>query len=287
MSPAEIQPATINGRRYSATLTNARRITPDDAREEVRELSFRCRDLAFDGRIGQCIRVLAPGQFGNRHHARLYSIADIDRSRSEATDFRICVRRCFTIDEFNGEEHPGVASNYLCDLSVGAEVDFHGPIGYPFTAPDDPESPLVMIGMGTGVAPFRGLVRSIYETRGGWSAPVRLFHGARSGLEMLYRNDRNNDLALYFDQPTFKAFEAISPRPHFGEPVAIDEAIAAHAAEVWTLMENERIRVYVAGSEALLPMIRKALAVPAGGVERYDERRQVLLGTAQWVQTLY
>ena len=30
----------------------------------------------------------------------------------------LCVRRCKYIDEFSGEEFPGLASNYLCDLQT-------------------------------------------------------------------------------------------------------------------------------------------------------------------------
>jgi sulfite reductase alpha subunit-like flavoprotein len=81
----------------------------------VRHLVFRTGDLSFDPQLGNLVRVMAPGQFGNRSHARLYSIMDLER-RGDATEFAICVRRCSYIDEFNGEEYKGVASNYLCDL---------------------------------------------------------------------------------------------------------------------------------------------------------------------------
>lgn len=287
MNASQQPQSSFHGRHHRATLTASRAITPASAREEVRELSFRCDDLEFDGRIGQCIRILAPGQFGNPFHPRLYSMAEVDRSQVNATDFRICVRRCFTIDDFNGERHPGVASNYLCDLPVGSEIAFNGPVGYPFSAPDDPTSPLLMIGMGTGIAPFRGLIRSIYESRGGWQAPVRLFHGARSGLEMIYRNEQADDLSLYMDQPTFQAFAAVSPRPHFDEPVAIQEAIAAHATEVWAMLENPMTHVFVAGSETLLPMIERPLAEPAGDIVRVRSRRAELMRARRWTETLY
>ena len=34
----------------------------------------------------------------------------------------------------------------------GGEIEFSGPVGYPFTVPDNPQANLLMIGMGTGVA---------------------------------------------------------------------------------------------------------------------------------------
>jgi ferredoxin--NADP+ reductase len=154
-------PAAPPARNYSATLTQSRRITPPASREEVRHLVFRTGDLSFDPQLGNLIRVMAPGQFGNRSHARLYSIMDLERSK-DGTEFAICVRRCSYIDDFNGEEYKGVASNYLCDLRPDDSVEFAGPVGYPFVIPEDKTSDILMLGMGTGIAPFRTLIRQIY-----------------------------------------------------------------------------------------------------------------------------
>jgi sulfite reductase alpha subunit-like flavoprotein len=95
-----------------------------------------------------------------------------------------------------------------------------------------------MLGMGTGIAPFRTLIRQIYEKIGGWQGQIRLFYGAKSPLEMLYMNDENSDLANYFDQPTFKAFQAVSPRPALGAPVALGAALEQNAAEVWGMLQQ-------------------------------------------------
>ena len=43
--------------------------------------------------------------------------------------------------------------------------------------------------MGTGIAPFRAFVKHLYRDIGDWRGQVRLFYGARSGLELLYMND--------------------------------------------------------------------------------------------------
>jgi ferredoxin--NADP+ reductase len=271
---------------HAATLIGSIRITPDAAREEVRQLVFRTADLSFDGQTGNCIRVMAPGQFGNPHHLRLYSIADLER-HSASTDFTLCVRRCSYVDDFNGEEYRGVASNYLCDLRPGQSIEFVGPIGYPFAVPANKSSDILMIGLGTGIAPFRGLIKLIYEKVGGWKGKVRLYHGARSGLEMLYMNDENNDLALYFDQPTFKAFQAISPRPAFDAPVALDRALEANAAEVWQMVTHPDTVVFVAGSAAMLEMVETALAGIAGSAAAWQKVREALVASGRWNEVLY
>ena len=107
------RPQNDEGRLFSARLLRSERITPAASPEEVRNLVFHTEDLAFDGRTGQCIRVLAPGQYGNIFHARLYSLAEVDDAGGDATEFALCVRRCQYVDDFNGQEYPGVASNYL------------------------------------------------------------------------------------------------------------------------------------------------------------------------------
>jgi len=114
---------------YSATLVRSQRITPETSKEEVRHLIFRTGERAFACKTGQSIRVMAPGQYGNKFHVRLYTIADPDRETDAGTEFTLCVRRCFYVDEYNGEQYKGVASNYLCDLPVGASANFAVPFG--------------------------------------------------------------------------------------------------------------------------------------------------------------
>jgi ferredoxin--NADP+ reductase len=271
----------------TATLVASHRITPPESPEEVRRLQFTTSDAGFDGRVGQCLCVLAPGQFGQRFHERLYSIAELDHNDAQRTNFALLVRRCRGIDEFSGERYDGVASNYLCNLSVGGQIQFTGPVGHPFPIPDDHGAGLLMIGMGTGIAPFRGLVRRIYDELGGWQGPVRLFYGARSGLEMLYMNEENADLSLYYDQPTFQAFRAVSPRPHFGAPPALDRALLDHAAEVWAMLQDERTHLFIAGPQTLLAQVDSAVTQVAGSAERWTELRNAIKSADRWHEVLY
>jgi ferredoxin--NADP+ reductase len=271
---------------YKAKLLSSKRITPKSSREEVRQMVFHTEDLYFDSKVGTCIRILAPGQYGNPFHTRLYSIADTDPSDNGA-QFEICVRRCFYIDEASGEEYAGVASNYLCDLQPGSEIKFSGPVGYPFVVPENPNADLLMIGMGTGIAPFRGLIRMIYEKHGGWKGKVRLFHGARTGLEMLYLNEANKDLSNYFDQPTFKAFQAVSPRPAFNAPISMDTVLEQNATEVWEIVNSPDCHIYVAGMTQMLGMIEHAMTNFAGSQQAWMVKRNELVSAGRWLEVLY
>ncbi len=271
----------------TATLVRSERITPDNSPEEVRHLVFLRKDPGFDCKLGQCIRIMAPGQYGNAHHPRLYLVADDTVERDGGVEFALCVKRHNYIDDFNGERYPGIASNYLCDLKVGDNIDFAGPIGYPFAMPANRKAGIIMIGMGTGIAPFRALIRTIYEKFGSWEGKVRLFYGAKTGLDMLYMNDENKDLSQYVYQPTFKAFQAISPRPVFDAPVELDKTLAQNAAEVWEMLQAPDTCLYLAGVNEMFPSVEKALIDMAGSIARWQVIREKMKTEGRWNDVLY
>ena len=105
------------------------RLTPVDALEEVREIVLNLANPNFVAQPGQSIGVLAPGQFGQEHHFRLYTLADLpERISDDVVSIRICVRRCNFVDEYSGEEYQGIASNFLCDLVAGDTLTITGPL---------------------------------------------------------------------------------------------------------------------------------------------------------------
>lgn len=279
-------PQPVSSKQYVATLVRSERITPDNA-DEVRHLVFRRDDLAFDAKMGQCVRVMAPGQYGNKVHPRLYLVADNVVERDGGIEFALCVKRHNYIDDFNGERYAGVASSYLCELPVGAEVSFVGPLGYPFSIPASRKANLIMIGMGTGIAPFRSLIRMIYEQFGSWDGQVRLFYGAKTGLDMLYMNDENKDLAQYVHQPTFKAFQAISPRPAFDAPIDLDKAIAQNASEVCAMLQAADTYLYLAGVNDMLPRVERALIDMIGSEQAWSTLKDAMKASGRWNEVLY
>ena len=226
-------------KQFTATIVKTTRITPYDT-TEVRDIIVEVDNGNLEFEAGQSVGVIVPGPhpFGNKYHFRLYTVADIPKEKDGKTRINICVRRCNYIDEFSGEEHIGIASNYLCDRRSGEDITMTGPYGLPFTVPEEKTSDLLLIGMGTGIAPFRAFVKNIYHNIGNWKGKVRLFYGARTGLELLYMNDERDDFANYYDQGTFKAFKAMSPRPHWDDPIALDYALEERAEEILKMLSN-------------------------------------------------
>ena len=258
------------------------------AREEVRELILALEEPDFSFEIGQSIAVLVAGphDFGQIHHVRLYSIASTPAETGPG-QIRICVRRCSYIDTFSGERYPGIASNYLCDLPVGSELTIAGPIGLPFRIPERADANLLMLGLGTGIGPFRAMIRHIYAERGGWHGQVRLFYGGRTGLELAYMNDWRNDFASYLDHATFQAIQALSPRPAWNEPADLAAAMRQHHAEVWSLLEDPRTHVYLAGLSLIEAQLDAVLADLAGGSDAWAKRKAMLIEAGRWMSLLY
>ena len=197
------------------------------------------------------------------------------------------MRRCFHIDEVSGERYPGAASNYLCDALPGDPIEITGPYGHQFSIPSDTNSNLLMVGIGTGIAPFRAFVKHIYEERRNWKGKVRLFYGARTGLETLYLNDMKRDIGQYYDNATFKAFEAVSPRPHLDMPVELDRLLIANAEEVWALSNNPKTHVYVAGLEEVALSFNKAMSAIAGSDAKWNVLRETLVAEKRLSELLY
>ena len=276
--------------RFTATVVSTERITSVSSPEEVRELVLDVDRQDFPYDVGQSVGVAAPGSsaFGHVHHFRLYSVADLpERSEEGKPRIKICVRRCSYIDEHTGERHPGIASNYLCDLRPAETLSINGPFGLPFSLPPENDANLILIGAGTGIAPFRAFVKHIYRDRPNWSGRVWLFFGARTGLELLYMNDEKNDFAQYYDRETFEAFKALSPRPSWADRIAWDDAIAERAGELWRMLSSTKTYVFVAGQEHLRGHLDEAFVGLAGSGEAWARRKAELLAGGRWVELLY
>merc|ERR1719335_242929 len=154
-------------------------ITSDtgDANWETVHVTFE-HEGKFPYLEGMSLGVISPGpdKTGKTPAAvRLYSIASsaVGDNENEKT-VSLCVKRVVELDgKFAnrevGEDKPdkagtnfpknkvyrGVASNYICDLNVGDEVLITGPVGTEMLLPQDPDSVLIMLATGTGIAPMR------------------------------------------------------------------------------------------------------------------------------------
>ena len=276
--------------RFQATIVSSERITPEESDVEVRELTLDIQEPDFELQLGQSVGVISPGteEFGQKHHFRLYSVADLpERGASGLPRIKIAVRRVSYVDKYSGEQYPGVSSNYLCDLVPGDTITMAGPYGLAFEVPEEMDANLILIGTGTGIAPFRAFVKHLYQNVPEWKGTITLFYGAQSGLELLYMNDERDDFAQYYDSDTFEAFKALSPRPTWAAPIDWEAALAQRGEKLWTLLGQPNTYVYVAGLEKMRGELDVAFSEIAGSGEKWARRRAELAAGGRWVELLY
>jgi len=113
--------------------------------------------------------------------ARLYSISSSPKAHPGEVHLTVGAVRY----ETHGRSRKGVCSTFLADLPEGAEVKVYVQPNKHFKPPEDPTRPMIMVGPGTGIAPFRAFL----EERAATSAPGEnwLFFGdQKSATDFLY-----------------------------------------------------------------------------------------------------
>lgn len=153
--------------------------------------------------------------------------------------------------------YEGVASNYLADLPLRETVQgfIRGP-GTPFRPPADVRLPMIMVGAGTGLAPFRGFLqdRAAIKQRGIDVGSSLLVFGCRSAEhDFIYEQELHE-----FEQSGLvRVITAFSRQP--GQPKCyVQNAITLNGDQVWDLVSRDAV-IFVCGDAArMAPDVRKA-----------------------------
>ncbi len=118
-------------------------------------------------------------------HPRLYSISSSPAAHPDAVHLTVGIVRYASY----GRRREGVCSTFLADrVKQGQSVPVFIHQNKNFSLPADATRPIVMVGPGTGIAPFRGF---LHERRAA-GAPGRnwlLFGDQRAACDFLYRDE--------------------------------------------------------------------------------------------------
>ena len=116
---------------------------------------------------------------------RLYSISSSPNAHKDEVHLTVAAVRY----DFNNRKCEGVASCYMADrVKIGQKVAMFMHANKNFSVPNDDTVPMIMVGPGTGIAPFRGFIEE------------RMSRGA-TGDNWLFFGDRTaTDDYLYQDQ---------------------------------------------------------------------------------------
>jgi sulfite reductase (NADPH) flavoprotein alpha-component len=171
---------------------------------------------------------------------RLYSIASSLKAFPEQVHFVVASVRY----ESHGRKRQGVASTYLADrLDGGTSVPMFVHTAKGFRLPENAEMPIIMVGPGTGVAPFRAYLQE------------RKASGA-SGRNWLFFGEQRSHCD-YFYQHEFESLQREGVLTHLHTAFSRDQAYKVYVQH--RLLENgkelyawlqEGAHFYVCGDEA-------------------------------------
>lgn len=174
----------------TATVAGNYRLTAPDVDSDIHHIVLDFGTQGFPVLEGQSIGILPAGldAAGKPHYMRLYSVASPRNGEREGyNNLSLTVKR--VVRDHDGKPTLGVASNYLCDLAKGQEVQVVGPFGTNYLMPNHAGSNLLMICTGTGSAPMRAMTeyrRRLQASGQANGGKLMLFFGARNPQELPY-----------------------------------------------------------------------------------------------------
>ena len=152
--------------------------------------------------------------------------------------------------------YKGICSNYLAGRRAGETIFAtvrETKAG--FRLPADPSTPIIMIGPGTGLAPFRGFLqeRAALKAKGATLGPAILFFGCRHPEQDHLYADELKAFAVDGIADLRTAFSRSGPKTY------VQDLIATEKGRVWALIE-QGATIYVCGDGGKMePGVKAAL----------------------------
>ncbi|KZS61890.1 bifunctional nitrate reductase/sulfite reductase flavoprotein subunit alpha [Mycobacterium pseudokansasii] len=168
---------------------------------------------------------------------RLYSISSSPKQHPGEVHLTVSPVRY----NFQGVPRRGVCSTYLADRSPSDEIAVYVKKSSSFRPPSDPHTPMIMIGPGTGIAPFRAFLQ---ERRAlGHTGPNWLFFGEQhAATDFYYREEIQ---AMHADGFLTELDLAFSRDQH--EKVYVQHLMRRRGAQLWRWLQDGA-QLYVCGN---------------------------------------
>ncbi|MER7641565.1 bifunctional nitrate reductase/sulfite reductase flavoprotein subunit alpha [Streptomyces sp. NPDC126522] len=218
-----------------------------------------------------------------RLQPRLYSISSSPLVDPHSVSLTVSVVR---YESLNGRPRGGVCSPFLADAEAGTEVPVFVQRSPHFRPPADPATPMVMVGPGTGIAPFLGF---LHERRAlGHAGPNWLFFGEqRRATDFLYEAE----LTGLLEEGALARLDTAFSRDQRAK-VYVQDRLREHGAEVWRWL-REGAHFYVCGDASRMAKdVDRALrdiVVAHGGMDEGEAGAYVkqLAAAKRYVRDVY
>ncbi|BDV30843.1 bifunctional nitrate reductase/sulfite reductase flavoprotein subunit alpha [Microbacterium terricola] len=214
---------------------------------------------------------------------RQYSISSSPKAHPDEVHVTVSVVR-FTTE--HGRRRGGVCSTFLADIAGATGTPIYLQKSPHFRPPDDADAPMIMIGPGTGVAPFRGFLhdrRADGHTGRNW-----LFFGEQHEATDFYYRDEF--LGMREDGLLTRLETAFSRDQR--QKVYVQDRMLEHGAELWRWLQDGA-HLYVCGDAARMAKdVDDTIAVIAqqhGGMSADDavDYRKGLTAAKRYVRDVY
>ncbi|MEU5887420.1 bifunctional nitrate reductase/sulfite reductase flavoprotein subunit alpha [Streptomyces sp. NPDC047461] len=214
---------------------------------------------------------------------RLYSISSSPLVDANQVSLTVSVVR---YENLRGTPRGGVCSPFLADADAGTEVPVFVQASPHFRPPADPATPMVMVGPGTGVAPFVGFLQ---ERRAlGHRAPNWLFFGEQHRASDFYYEEELTEL---LDEGTLARLDTAFSRDQ-RRKVYVQDRMREHGPELWRWLQDGA-HFYVCGDASRMAKdvdrALKDIAVAHGGLGEQEAAAYVkqLAAAKRYVRDVY
>jgi sulfite reductase (NADPH) flavoprotein alpha-component len=181
---------------------------------------------------------------------RLYSISSSQALLHNQIDLSVRVVKY----ESYGRNRAGVCSSHIGERTPkGGVLPIFIHSNQLFRLPSDPEVPVIMVGPGTGVAPFRAYLQHKQAGCGRW--PMWLFFGEqRASQDFLYREDFEN----WVKDGVLNRLDTAFSRDQ-KEKIYVQQRIRENSAELWRWLEQGGYFYVCGDSKRMAPDVEAAL----------------------------
>jgi sulfite reductase (NADPH) flavoprotein alpha-component len=182
----------------------------------------------------------APEQFVTlltKLQPRLYSVASSLRAYPDQVHFIVDVVQY----ESHGRVRKGVCSSFLAERADDVPVPVFPTAAKHFHLPGDPGTPIIMVGPGTGVAPFRAYLQERQVT--GAKGKNWLFFGAQhESCDFAY----GDEFKVFLQEGLLTRLDCAWSRDQ-AQKVYVQHKMLENAAEIWKWLDAEGAHFFVCG----------------------------------------
>ena len=214
---------------------------------------------------------------------RLYSVASSLKAYPDQVHFIVDVVRY----ESHGRLREGVCSSFLAERADDVPVPVFPTVAKHFHLPEDPDTPIIMIGPGTGVAPFRAYLQERKVT--GAKGKNWLFFGAQhEKCDFAYGDEFN----AYMKEGLLARLDCAWSRDQ-AQKIYVQHKMTENAAEIWKWIDAKGAYFFVCGDARRMAKdvdatLRKIVQEQGGkNVEQANEYVEKLKNEKRYKRDVY